>query len=530
MAFSGAIPVLVLVSQFILTGFNYFRSHYTKCESFTPHVAILVPAWNEGDVLETTLTMLLDLDYPKNALKIYVIDDGSTDNTPLILKKKSEEYPENIFHLRREDGGQGKCHTLNHGLDVVMAETWAEAILIIDADVLVEKSSLRRMTRHLADPRVGAVTSYVQEGSIGKNLVNDFIAYEYVGAQAAARRAQNVLGTLGCLAGGAQLHIRANLEAMGGKINVSTLAEDTFTTFETQLLNYHVVFDGNSIVRSEEPHTLYGLWKQRFRWSRGNLQITHAFRRVWFRPWSKSGLGGIFFGLIWFSLLLMPAFMIVSSIGLVGLFFLDRNLSSELFRLLFGITAIAYVFMTTYSYILDPHTAKRAWFAGIMFPGAIALIILTASLIPRIFEQVVSTYLGSGWFDTFILWSDIWVSLCMLFGWLIYRLDRAGVSQKITNVLLVIVGYGAVLCAIGVAAFVAEFCKVKIRWDKTEKAGKVQIQLSDKEPIHSFEKILAKDMAHEEKLFWYELLLLIITLSFFILLHVPISFFQFLYK
>lgn len=530
MAFSGAIPVIVLFLQFMLAGLNRFRSHYSKCESFTPRVAILVPAWNEGDVIETTLTMLLNLDYPKDALRIYVIDDGSTDNTPLILTEKIAQYPENLFHLRRENGGQGKCHTLNYGLDVVMAETWAEAILIIDADVLVEKSSLRRMTRHLADPRVGAVTSYVQEGSTDKNLITDFIAYEYAGAQAAARRAQNVLGTLGCLAGGAQLHIRANLEAMGGKIDVSTLAEDTFTTFQTQILKYRVIFDGNSIVRSEEPHSVYGLWKQRFRWARGNLQITKAFRRVWFRPWSKSGLGGIFFGLIWFSLLLAPVFMILSSIGLVGLFFLDRNLSWQLFHLLFGLTAIIYIFVTIYTYILDPHTAKRAWFAGIMFPGAMALVILIASVIPRIFEHIVSTYLSPGWFDIFILWSDMWVSLCMLFGWLIYRLDRAGVPKRIINFLVLIVGYGPILCAIGVAAFIAEFCKVKIRWDKTEKAGAVQIQLSDKELAPSFEKTLMKDIANEERLFWYELLLLTITLSFFILLHLPIAYFQFLYK
>ena len=41
-----------------------------------------------------------------------------------------------MFHLRREQGGEGKAHTLNHGLRTIRAEGWYEAVLIIDADVI----------------------------------------------------------------------------------------------------------------------------------------------------------------------------------------------------------------------------------------------------------------------------------------------------------------------------------------------------------------------------------------------------------
>ena len=111
-----------------------------------------------------------------------------------------------MFHLRREKGGQGKAHTLNHGIRAILDEDWMEALLIMDADVIYTPDSLRRMTRHLADPEVGAVTAYIREGSADRNYLTRFIGFEYVLAQAAARRAQNVLGALACLAGGAQLH------------------------------------------------------------------------------------------------------------------------------------------------------------------------------------------------------------------------------------------------------------------------------------------------------------------------------------
>ena len=65
--------------------------------------------------------------------------------------------------------------------------------------------------------------------------MNRFISFEYISAQAGARRAQNVLGAQACLAGGAQLLRRESLEAIGGEIDTSSLAEDTFTTFNVQL-------------------------------------------------------------------------------------------------------------------------------------------------------------------------------------------------------------------------------------------------------------------------------------------------------
>ena len=183
-----------------------------------------------------------------------------------------------MVHLRRDKGGEGKSHTLNHGLRIILADDWMQALLIMDADVIYEPDSLRTMTRHLADSRVGAVTAYIKEGSRPGNYLTRFIGFEYITAQAAARRAQNVLGAVACLAGGAQLHSRANLEAIGGRIDTTSLAEDTFTTFKTQMAGRTVVFEPHATVWAEEPGDIRGLWKQRLRWARGNVQVTKQFK------------------------------------------------------------------------------------------------------------------------------------------------------------------------------------------------------------------------------------------------------------
>ena len=220
LAFAGLLPTLASLLQYVLVGIAGANSHLDRCGDVTPRVAFLLPAWNEADVVGASIDTLMRLDYPSGMWRVYVVDDASTDDTAAVLQGKIDEYPGAVVHIRREVGGQGKAHTLNHGLRTVLADEWAEAVMIMDADVLFEPLTLRRMTRHLADPAVGAVTAYIKEGTVPGNLITESIAFEYITAQAASRRAQSFIGTLACLAGGAQLHTRANLEAIGGAIEI----------------------------------------------------------------------------------------------------------------------------------------------------------------------------------------------------------------------------------------------------------------------------------------------------------------------
>ena len=80
-----------------------------------------------------------------------------------------------------------------------------------------------------------------------------------------------------------------------------------------------MVFEPHAIVWAEEPRDIAGLWKQRLRWGRGNVQVTLRYRHTWFHR-GKGKLGGVSFALIWFSVFLMPALMVLSSASLVTLF------------------------------------------------------------------------------------------------------------------------------------------------------------------------------------------------------------------
>ncbi|GIG38250.1 glycosyltransferase [Cellulomonas phragmiteti] len=473
----GLLPAVGGVYQYLLVPVHGFRNHLRRAGPYLPRVAVVVPAWNEGAVLEASLERLMRLQYPPDRLRVFVVDDASTDDTPDVVRAKAAEHPGRIVLLRREQGGQGKAHTLNHGIAHLLSDDWMQALLIMDADVIYRPDALRRMTRHLADERVGAVTAYIREGSRRPGAIARFIGYEYVTAQACARRAQNVMGAIACLAGGAQLHTRANLEAVGGRIDTSTLAEDTFTTFLTQLDGRSVVFDGQAVVLAEEPDSVRALWKQRVRWARGNVQITHRFRRVWFRPARGHRLGAVDFGLVWFSVFALPFTLIAASVGLVGLYFAAPGTAAAVFGELWWFGIATYVFITVTTLLVDLETARRSWFEGLMFPGVGALVLVVASAHPEFWLVTVPGLVGlrmsATGTEVWTLLLYCWPVLSMALSRVVHDLEGVPVLGHLSKPLLYVVGYGPLLCAITLDAYVRQWRGTAQVWDKTEKTGKV---------------------------------------------------------
>ncbi|MEM6704056.1 MAG: glycosyltransferase family 2 protein [Acidobacteriota bacterium] len=474
--FLGVVPVVAGLYQYLLLPFSAFATHLEKADAFLPRVSVLIPAWNEGAVLGTTIERLLALDYPSDRLRIFVVDDASTDDTPAVVIEKAKLYPGRVQHVRRVSGGEGKAHTLNYGLDVLWQSTWTEAVLIMDADVVYTRDSLRKMARHLADAEVGAVTAYIKEGSRRPNWLQRCVTFEYITATGASRRAQNVLGFLVCLSGGAQLHSRANLQSLGGRIFSETLAEDTFTTFLSQLGGRRVLFEPNAVVYAEEPDSLLGLWKQRLRWARGNVQISGEFRRLWLRPEEHRKLGSLSFSLLWFSIFLMPLFQVSTAASLIALFFLDAALAWTCFRLLWILSGVVYLVVTLCSFVVDFESAAKSWREGILFPGLVSLAVISYSFAPGIVDlpvvrDGVTQLTPYNTVTTLFLYG--WVAGSMLVAFLALLLEQLGRLALLSPWVLHLGGYGAFLCAVTFGAYVEELRGAERTWDKTEKTGKV---------------------------------------------------------
>jgi cellulose synthase/poly-beta-1,6-N-acetylglucosamine synthase-like glycosyltransferase len=462
----GALAPIVGAWQYLLIGLHAVRNHLRAAGPYLPRTVVVIPAWNEGAVIGASIDRLLGMDYPVERLRVLVVDDASTDGTADAILERAARHPGRVVHLRTAVGGRGKAHALNEGLAQALADDWAEAIMISDADVQFESGTLRRMTRHLADPAVGAVTAYIKEGTHGPGYLQRFIGFEYVTAQAAARRTHNVLGVMACLAGGAQLHSRTSLEAIGGRIDTSTLAEDTVATFETQLAGRRAVFEPHAVVWAEEPDELAGLWKQRLRWSRGNLQVTRRYRSLWFRPFRSDGLGGVTFGLAWFTVLLQPISMIAASTALVLLLVMADTAAWAAFQVLWIVNAVCYLFTTLLTFAIDPRVARISWREGILFPGLVSVCIIVYACLPGSVAAVTQPGSLVAWFLC------IWLAGCMAVAWLALRVERLRGGRVVSRVLIYLAGYGAFLCLVTLTAYIREIRGVEQHWDKTEKRGR----------------------------------------------------------
>jgi cellulose synthase/poly-beta-1,6-N-acetylglucosamine synthase-like glycosyltransferase len=105
---AGAMPLIAGCYQFLLSGLNGYAGVWRRDGVPgvpLPRVAVVVPAWNEAAVIGRTLDTLMALDYPPDRLRVYVVDDASTDATPDVVLGKAAEDPGRVFHLRRAQGG-----------------------------------------------------------------------------------------------------------------------------------------------------------------------------------------------------------------------------------------------------------------------------------------------------------------------------------------------------------------------------------------------------------------------------------------
>ncbi|MBU1708385.1 MAG: glycosyltransferase [Proteobacteria bacterium] len=132
-----------------------------------PKVSIIIPACNEADTMEPALQSVLALDYPD--LEIIVINDRSTDRTADVLKGMQHKHSRIKIHEITElpPGWMGKLHALQYGAD----HAKGEYLLFTDADIVFEKSTLRRAVGHVLKNRLDHLSMFF-ENKVAGGILN----------------------------------------------------------------------------------------------------------------------------------------------------------------------------------------------------------------------------------------------------------------------------------------------------------------------------------------------------------------------
>jgi poly-beta-1,6 N-acetyl-D-glucosamine synthase len=258
--------LLLVLRHFILTWFSYLHQRelaYEPAQDNYPFVSIIVPAFNEGEVIQASLSSLLELRYPY--YEIIAVDDGSTDNTYEKMREfEGNHYGVRVSVFRKENSG--KADTLNYGI----RRSKAPIVVCMDSDSRLTSNALRYAVRHFNDPHVGAVAGNVKVIN-RHNIWTKLQALEYIEGLNIVRKAQAFWRTVNVIPGPIGIFRRAAIDATGG-YDSDTFAEDFDMTVKILADGWKIHYEPKAIAYTEAPEELLDIIKQRYRWSRGILQ------------------------------------------------------------------------------------------------------------------------------------------------------------------------------------------------------------------------------------------------------------------
>jgi hypothetical protein len=127
------------------------------------YVSVVIDTYNHEHFIEQAIVSVLNQDVLPAEMEVIVVDDGSTDNTPAIVRK----FLPQVRYLRKENGGQASA--FNAGIP----ETRGEIIAFLDGDDWWAPGKLRCVIDTMtANPAIGMVGhGFVESSDCGGERV-----------------------------------------------------------------------------------------------------------------------------------------------------------------------------------------------------------------------------------------------------------------------------------------------------------------------------------------------------------------------
>jgi hyaluronan synthase len=249
-----------------------------------PTVSVIIPAFNEGPMVERSIRSAALSDYPGQALEIIVVDDGSRDDTFFHMRHLRREFPDRV-RLLRFRGNRGKRAALLEGFRAASGEI----VITIDSDSEVESDTVREMIKpFLGDPRIGAVAGRVAVLN-RDSFISRMLEVQYALAFDFGRAAQSVYRAVACCPGALSAfrrsvilpHLRewAEQKFLGRPVNHG---EDQALTNIVLRSGHDAVYQSSAIVNTLAPTRYQQLSRMFVRWDRSYLVEGFAFAKFMF--------------------------------------------------------------------------------------------------------------------------------------------------------------------------------------------------------------------------------------------------------
>ena len=234
-----------------------------------PTITIQLPIYNEKYVATRLVDAVCQQDYPKDKMRIMVLDD-SDDNTVETISNTVKKYQNlgfDIEHVRRGTRNGYKAGALKHA----MKSTTSEFVAIFDADFIPPTWYLKKAIPHFTKSNIGLVQC--RWGHINENysaltqaqaLNLDFHFLVEQKAKSNSKLFMNFNGTAG-------IWRKECIDDAGGW-HTATLVEDLDLSYRAQMKGWKCLFLPDIVVDAELPVQMNGAKRQQFRWAKGSIQ------------------------------------------------------------------------------------------------------------------------------------------------------------------------------------------------------------------------------------------------------------------
>lgn len=239
----------------------------TAGQTDCPMVAVVIAAYNEERHIADRVQNLLDQDYPKDRLRIYIGSDGSKDRTADILRQFTDERLKlHLFEVNR-----GKASVLNDLRDRVTEPL----VVFSDANTYFDRQAIQRLVRWFDDPHVGGVTGELRlRGSNGQNQDSLYWRIE----QALKFFEGRIGGLLG--ANGAIYAIRRPLWPA---LRPQEICDDFCIGMQVPVSGHRLVYDPSAWAEEDTPDNISEEYHRRLRIGVGNFQALFDHPEFLFR-------------------------------------------------------------------------------------------------------------------------------------------------------------------------------------------------------------------------------------------------------
>ncbi len=231
--------------------------------------AVIVPAHNEESGIERTVGSLRTLAWDADRLRIYVVADNCTDQTA----ERAAAAGAQVL-VRQNADLRGKGYALAHAFEACLAEGWADALVVVDADAVVSANLLEAYAARIEQGECAVQAHY--------GILNPMESWR-TRLISVAKGAFHIVRSRARERLGVSCGIRGN----GWCVTAELLRKVPYQSFSlTEDLEYGIIIgrSGFRVAYADEAHANADMVtsaviarKQRQRWEAGRMDLVRRF-------------------------------------------------------------------------------------------------------------------------------------------------------------------------------------------------------------------------------------------------------------